>query len=51
MLCMKGEFRFDKEETLGRLTYMKPNNQICIRTQDVIDNCLHFERRYVYDGK
>ena len=41
----------DKEETLGRLTYMKPNNQICIRVQDTIDKCLHFVRSYVYDGK
>ena len=34
----------DKKTALGRLIYEKPNNQICIRTQHVIDSCLRFER-------
>ena len=32
----------DKEEALGRLTYMKPNNQICIISQQIVDDYLHF---------
>ncbi len=34
----------DKNTALGRLVYEKPNNQICIRSQRVIDSCLTFER-------
>lgn len=33
-----------KEEALKRLKYEKPNSQICIRTQSVIDTYLHYER-------
>lgn len=33
----------DKKESLRRLTYEKPNLQICFRTQSVIDRCLRFE--------
>ncbi len=33
-----------KREALGRLIYTKPNNQICIRSQRVIDGYLHYER-------
>lgn len=32
-----------KEECLRRLIFEKPNNQICIRTQVVIDECLTFK--------
>ena len=32
-----------KEECLRRLIYEKPNNQICIRTQKVLDECLTFK--------
>ncbi|MBR1851956.1 MAG: DUF3990 domain-containing protein [Lachnospiraceae bacterium] len=32
-----------KNEALGRLKYEKPNAQICIRTQRVLDVYLHFE--------
>lgn len=32
----------NKDEVLKRLAYEKPNNQICIRSQQVIDNCLTF---------
>ncbi|MBQ9494740.1 MAG: DUF3990 domain-containing protein [Treponema sp.] len=33
----------DKRETLKRLSFEKPNNQICFISQDVADNLLHFE--------
>lgn len=33
----------NKEECLRRLIYEKPNNQICIRTQRVLDECLTFK--------
>lgn len=33
----------DKSEAIRRLRYEKPNLQICIRNQSVIDKCLHFE--------
>ena len=32
-----------KDEALKRLKYEKPNSQICIRTQRVVDAYLHFE--------
>ena len=32
-----------KSEALGRLKYEKPNYQICIRSQSIIDTYLHFE--------
>lgn len=32
-----------KAEAMGRLKYEKPNSQICIRNQDVIEQFLHFE--------
>jgi hypothetical protein len=32
-----------KTEALGRLKYEKPNAQICIRSQKIIDHYLHFE--------
>ena len=31
-----------KDEALKRLLYEKPNDQICFRTQEVIDSCLTF---------
>jgi hypothetical protein len=31
-----------KREALNRLMFEKPNCQICIRSQTVIDECLHF---------
>ena len=30
-----------REEALARLKYEKPNNQICIRNQEILDNHLH----------
>ncbi len=34
------------EETLGLLIYEKPNNQFCIRSQKMLDECLkHIESR------
>ena len=32
-----------KKECLSRLIYEEPNNQICIRTQRVLDECLTFK--------
>ncbi len=32
-----------KTEALGRLKYERPNAQICIRSQKVIDDYLYFE--------
>ena len=32
----------DKSEALKRLQYHKPNWQICICSQEVLDSCLHF---------
>lgn len=32
----------DKSEALRRLQYQKPNWQICICSQQVLDSCLHF---------
>lgn len=33
----------DKSEALKRLQYEKPNLQICFRSQEMMDTCLHFE--------
>lgn len=35
-----------KKDAIGRLAYEKPNYQICLRTQEVIDEYLQFERSY-----
>jgi len=35
-----------KKDAIGRLAYEKPNFQICLRTQNVIDEYLVFERSY-----
>ena len=32
-----------KQEALGRLVYFKPNDQLCIRSQDALDRLLTFE--------
>lgn len=32
-----------KDTAMGRLRYEKPNSQVCIRTQDIIDRYLYFE--------
>lgn len=32
-----------KEEALRRLLYEKPNDQLCFRTQDILDKCLTFK--------
>lgn len=34
----------DKQEAVGRLRFERPNSQLCIRTQGVIDECLRFLR-------
>lgn len=33
----------DKSEALKRLQYHKPNWQMCICSQQILDDCLHFE--------
>ena len=37
----------NKEEALKRLRYYKPNNQICIVNQEIIDMCLNYEESKV----
>ena len=40
------EGELSMEETLGLLIYEKPNNQFCIRSQKMLDECLkHIESR------
>lgn len=34
--------RITAEQALDQLKYMKPNNQICFRDQEVVDKYLHF---------
>lgn len=34
------------EQALGQLRYKKPNHQVCLISQDVIDNCLMFVESY-----
>lgn len=43
----------DKQEAVKRLMYYKPNNQICIRNQEVIDKYLWFVSNEVvkFDGE
>lgn len=36
-----------KADAIGRLAYEKPNFQICLRTDRVLDEYLQFERSYV----
>lgn len=33
----------DKEAAMERLRYIKPNSQLCIRSQEVLNHCLTFE--------
>lgn len=33
---------YSREQTLGQLQWKKPNHQICITSQQVLDNHLHF---------
>lgn len=35
------------DTALGRLAIHKPNNQFCLRTQSVIDQCLSFVKSYI----
>lgn len=35
-----------KRDAIGRLAFERPNFQICLRTQNVIDEYLVFERSY-----
>lgn len=37
------EGQISKDIALGRLRYEKPNNQLCILNQQLIDECLSFE--------
>lgn len=32
----------NREEALGRLAFVKPNDQICLRTQKALDECMSF---------
>ena len=37
------------EQALGQLRYTKPNHQICILNQFIIDDCLSFRKSYKID--
>lgn len=39
--------RITAEQALDQLRYLKPNNQICIRNQQIINSCLRFVRSEV----
>ena len=34
---------YTKEQALDQLRYKKPNHQVCITSQDVLDKYLHFQ--------
>ena len=36
----------DVDHTLNKLSYAKPNNQICLLNQSLIDSCLTFQAAY-----
>lgn len=38
------------EQALGQLIYAKPNHQICLLNQSIIDRYLHFVKSYVVNG-
>ena len=38
------EGQITKETALGRLQYEQPNNQICLLSQQLIDECLSFQQ-------
>ena len=41
----------DEEKALGLLAQHRPNNQICILNQRIIDTCLRFEKAVKMKGK
>lgn len=41
--------RITAEQALDQLRYLKPNNQICIRSQQIINSCLRFVRSEVVE--
>ncbi|MBR4388272.1 MAG: DUF3990 domain-containing protein [Prevotella sp.] len=34
--------RITAEQAIGQLRFAKPTHQMCIRRQDIVDNCLHY---------
>lgn len=38
-----------RQEAIDRLKYLKPNNQICISSQDLIDNYMTFKDSIIID--
>ena len=40
---------YTRTEALARLKYLKPNNQICISRQDLIDRYLHFTESIIIE--
>lgn len=42
--------RITTEQALDQLKYKKPNNQICLRNQEVIDKFLHFKKAEILDA-
>ena len=41
----------DEEKALGLLAQHRPNNQICILNQKIIDTCLKYEKAVKMKGK
>ena len=43
--------RITAEQALDQLRFKKPNHQLCIRNQEIIDKYLHFTRSYIIKGQ
>lgn len=43
--------RITASMALDQLAYKKPNHQLCIRNQEIIDKCLVFDSSYVVKGE
>lgn len=43
--------RITAEQALDQLRFKKPNQQLCIRNQEIIDKYLHFTRSYIIKGQ
>lgn len=39
--------RITAEQALDQLRFKKPNHQLCIRNQDILDKYLHFRKSYI----
>lgn len=43
--------RITAEQALDQLRFKKPNHQLCIRNQEILDNHLHFVSSYTIKGE